>query len=387
MSRKNIYVLPDPCADKIQYWKIDDNLFTHLHPVVKLFYYLTQQTCPHPNEHIIYKAWMDHYNCSQDSEKNYYRWVLNPDGSKPETMFTSHLDTADRDVCLVKHRCFSKIPYKSTEERYYFETDGNSILGADCKAGTALQLWMIEQKIPGLYYFFLGEEVGLIGARAISQKWKSIEEFSGIKRCVSLDRRALTSIISRQGGTVCCSPEFVEALSSEFRKANLTMVDDPGGIATDSLAFVEIIPECTNLSVGYYYAHSKSETQDVTFLGELAEAIVKVNWESLPTVRTPEPKFKSLTTKHSQTPTCIDAWDDFDFYTPTAKTGKETGYDKFLSSIKNRIPYVIEFREIKTVIANNPLEFMQLVMNSIEITEEKLIDKMIAHLYPSKTGV
>ena len=49
---------------------------------------------------------------------------------------------------------------------------------------------------------------------------------------------------------------------------------DPGGIATDSLAFVEIIPECTNLSVGYYYAHSKSETQDVTFLGELAEALL-----------------------------------------------------------------------------------------------------------------
>lgn len=386
---KNTYILPDPRADKIQYWVVNNNLFSHLHPVVDLFYRLTKQTCPHPNEHIIYKPIMDSYRCQQDQAGNYYLWVLNPDGTKPKTMFTSHLDTADRNIAIVKHRCFSRIKFGSEEEDYFFETDGTSILGADCKAGTALQLWMIENKFPGLYYFFLGEEVGLIGAHAIAKEWKGIAEFSEIKHCVSFDRRGHNSIISNQSGTNCCSPEFVTALSKEFAEAGLKFVDDPGGIATDSLAFIETIPECTNLSVGYYGAHTKSEIQDVSFLGKLADALLKIKWEELPAVRVPVPrhnyttylKTKDLTTSKTN---FVDDWDDWDDYTYFGKNSQTTpsNYARFVEKIKSRICYVIEFREIKTAIKENPIEFVELLLKSLDITEEKLLDKIIAHLYP-----
>ena len=46
-----------------------------------------------------------------------------------------------------------------------------------------------------------------------------------------------------------------------------------------------LIPECTNVSVGYYKEHSTNEHQDISHLISLADACTKVNWETLPTVR------------------------------------------------------------------------------------------------------
>ena len=58
-----------------------------------------------------------------------------------------------------------------------------------------------------------------------------------------------------------------------------------GGIYTDSASFIEDIPECTNVSVGYFNEHTGKEKQNITFLIKLCEASVKVNWDSLPTKR------------------------------------------------------------------------------------------------------
>jgi len=41
---------------------------------------------------------------------------------------------------------------------------------------------------------------------------------------------------------------------------------DDGGVYTDSAEFVDIIEECTNLSVGYFSEHTTSEKQDIDFL-------------------------------------------------------------------------------------------------------------------------
>jgi hypothetical protein len=63
------------------------------------------------------------------------------------------------------------------------------------------------------------------------------------------------------------------------------MTLDPTGVFTDSASFMETIPECTNVSVGYFEEHTKNEHQNMTFLQKLADACLNVKWESLPTVR------------------------------------------------------------------------------------------------------
>jgi hypothetical protein len=45
-----------------------------------------------------------------------------------------------------------------------------------------------------------------------------------------------------------------------------------------------MIPECTNISVGYNFEHT-AETQNITYLDRLAKASVNVDWSSLPTAR------------------------------------------------------------------------------------------------------
>jgi hypothetical protein len=50
-----------------------------------------------------------------------------------------------------------------------------------------------------------------------------------------------------------------------------------------SASFIDDIPECTNISVGYNFEHT--ETQNITYLDRLAKASVNVDWSSLPTAR------------------------------------------------------------------------------------------------------
>ena len=45
---------------------------------------------------------------------------------------------------------------------------------------------------------------------------------------------------------------------------------DEGGVYTDSAEFTDIIPECTNISVGYYKEHTVNETQDIQYNFQLA---------------------------------------------------------------------------------------------------------------------
>ena len=65
------------------------------------------------------------------------------------------------------------------------------------------------------------------------------------------------------------------------------MWPDSTGIFTDTANYTDFIGECTNVSCGYDAEHSDSETLNVTFLSELRDAVIKVEWETLPTDRQP----------------------------------------------------------------------------------------------------
>ena len=144
---------------------------------------------------------------------------------------------------------------------------------------------MMAHNVPGIYYFFIGEERGGIGSNALSTIYQSVDYLTDIKRCVSFDRRRTTSVITHQLGRQCCSNEFGSALAEQYNKSGLNLSLDTTGVYTDSASFMDDISECTNISVGYYNEHKGSEMQNMTYLKKLAEASIKVDWDSLPTIR------------------------------------------------------------------------------------------------------
>ncbi len=239
--------------------------------VKETFLKLTSQTYPHGKEHELFDKLPQ--NLEVDSFGNLFIKIGDSD-----VMFTSHLDTATSASTEVVHEIDGSI----------IKTNGKSILGADDKAGVTIMLYMIERNIPGLYYFFLGEEVGCLGSKDVSEKHK-IEKLPYITKVVSFDRRGLSSVITFQASSRCCSDKFGEALAAELNRveASFSYKNDPTGIYTDSAQFTKIYPECTNISVGYYNEHTFSEKQDIDHLTKLAEACCLVNWTSLPVERDP----------------------------------------------------------------------------------------------------
>jgi hypothetical protein len=239
-----------------------------------IFLSLTSRTYPHGTEEDLFPIL---FNLVDGLEKDQFDNLFIKIGES-DVMFTSHLDTATSANTLVNHVIVDNI----------IKTDGKSILGADDKAGVTIMLNMIKNNIPGLYYFFLGEEVGCIGSKKVAgvQKETKIE---GINKVISFDRRGTNSIITYQSSRRCASDTFGKALSEQFNSVNdsFKYEIDPTGVLTDSVQFISIYPECTNISVGYQSEHTFSETQDIEHLEKLAEACLKIDWNGLPVERDP----------------------------------------------------------------------------------------------------
>jgi hypothetical protein len=255
--------------------------------ILNVFLRLTSMTCPYGHEDSLIKEMMSvgifPKSLQKDKHGNYFISIGNS-----RTIFASHLDTVSKKREKVTHFIEGDI----------IKTDGTTTLGADDKAGVSVMLYMIANEIPGLYYFFIGEEVGCIGSGKAAA---SISDFKGkYDRIISFDRRGTESVITHQSWSRCCSDSFGDALASELNKSGLSYKKDDGGVYTDSAEFVDIIPECTNLSVGYYKEHTFDEHQNIQHLRELAEACLKVEWESLPTKRDPnKTEYKSYESKGS----------------------------------------------------------------------------------------
>ena len=167
----------------------------------------------------------------------------------------------------------------------YIVTDNNSILGADDKAGVVVLMYMIANKVPGVYWFFIGEERGGLGSRHVASNIDNYEFMKGKKKVVSFDRRNYFSVITKQMGVQCCSNQFAQDLCDELNKSGLKLSLDPTGVFTDSANFIDIVPECTNISVGYFSEHTHQEMQNMTYLEKLCKASVACDWEGLKSYR------------------------------------------------------------------------------------------------------
>lgn len=193
-----------------------------------------------------------------------------------ETMFTAHTDT-------VHTGGGPNLIRKDANGRDWHAS--GAPLGADCGAGVALMLHMIDAQIPGRYVFFRGEECGGIGSEWLASNMPSLVTM--YVRCVSFDRAGYSDVITHQGMGRCCSDLFANSLANALNDVGMLYMPSDNGVFTDSANFTKLIPECTNLSVGYFAQHSSKENQNVEFLQQLADALVKIDWENLPVARNP----------------------------------------------------------------------------------------------------
>ena len=239
--------------------------------IFETFIKLTAKTWPYGTEDILMSEMLGDNMLNNTTKDLYGNYCIKIGDSR--TIFASHLDTVCKESSDVKHVVNGDI----------VRTDGMTTLGADDKAGVTIMLWMIKNEIPGLYYFFIGEEVGCIGSGALAKGSVGLEK--KYDRIISFDRRGTNSVITHQSSMRSCSDAFAKALSSELSKSGLSYRPDDTGVYTDSAEFMSIIPECTNISVGYYKEHTFDEHQDIRHLEKLATVCLSVEWESLPTKR------------------------------------------------------------------------------------------------------
>jgi len=213
-------------------------------------------------------------NLQQDSVGNYFTQI-----GDSETLFTTHLDTYSKKYKKVNH----------VIDGDWIGTDGTTILGGDNKNGLIILLYLIDKNIPGTYYFFIGEEPilsgGLYGSSNILRT--NPEFFKKFKRAIAFDRKQTGSIVTRQLARFCCSNEFADYLIEEFRLQGIEFKKDPNAYYTDTAAFLNTIPEITNISAGGWGEHTKNEKTLITYTESVAIAASNINWENLPVVRKP----------------------------------------------------------------------------------------------------
>jgi hypothetical protein len=222
-----------------------------------------------------------------DDYGNMFVTILKPDGGVPTLMWTSHTDSvASRGE-----------PYNSGLGVYerdgsrilgvLAQNNGTSCLGADCGTGIWLMMAMINAKKPGRYAFFRDEETGCQGSKWAAEN--TPERFKGVIHAIAFDRAGTTDIITSQHGSRCASEAFATSLGQILCAASGGKINlhSAVGVYTDTAELLSLVPECSNISVGYSRQHTTSETQDLTFAVTLRDALLAADFSTLVCNMTP----------------------------------------------------------------------------------------------------
>lgn len=272
------------------------------------------------------------------------------------TMFTGHTDSVHRGGGVNSVRI----------DGNFWRADG-AALGADDGAGIALMCHMIERGVPGYYVFFRGEECGGIGSKWLAQEMPEL--LTGFDHAVAFDRAGYSDVITHQSQGQCCSTAFAEALSQQLCDQGLLYMPDDTGVYTDTAEFIGIIPECTNLSVGYKNQHGEREEQDVAYLVQLADALVQIDWSALPVAR--DPKVRSFS-RH-------DMW--FDRYDRRSRDATPSGWPPAMSTATG------DAVDGGFAAMNDAeVELYSAIQNAIDGDTSLLHKLMGEHLQPSNVG-
>ena len=208
----------------------------------------------------------------RDDYGNFYKHV----GSAP-VIWSCHTDTVHRESDPM-----TQTVYIDEAETRLFKGDDKMCLGADCGTGVWIMLQMIKAAVPGLYIFHRAEEIGGLGSGWIidNPQASSCTDFDHwvqqYHQCIAFDRYGTKSIITHQGMERTCSDKYADALGELLGMGH---GPDDGGSFTDSKNYCRLVPECTNLSVGYKHQHSNKEYQDLEYLLELTDRLCTVGHE------------------------------------------------------------------------------------------------------------
>ncbi len=220
---------------------------------------------------------------TQDKYGNIYKRI----GDSP-ILWSSHTDTV--------HRVGGRQGIRVLGDTVHVADINSNCLGADCTAGVWMMTEMIKADVPGLYIFHKAEEVGGLGSDWLSKNRPEV--LKDVKYAVAFDRRGSASIITHQWGGRCCSKAFAESLSTAI---GMEHVQDSGGSFTDTANYVDLVGECTNISVGYKDEHSKAETLDLVYIDELRSAMLQADFADLVSERKPgDIDYEDDSWKHSR---------------------------------------------------------------------------------------
>jgi len=285
-------------------------------------------------------------------------------GKSSTTLFSCHIDTVHNG-----HES------NSTQELFFDPSFGHifladkkasTCLGADDGAGIYVLLKMIKAKVPGTYIFHVGEERGCIGANAMLQRER--EFLKGFDRAIAFDRAGTDEVIVTQSGQQCASIDFGNSLAKLLTANNLPYEVSHKGMLTDVRVYAGVIPECVNLSVGYYEQHGSSEYLDVAHLEALVKACINIKWDLIDPVRVPP----AIAPSRPYTP---HGWKGLDDYIDTSsKVLKPANTPKYGSAFEQPVEPKVEGddlttmskSEIEQLCAEDPYVASELILQLLE---------------------
>lgn len=228
-----------------------------------------------PHGSVTEEVFIEKYITPLDVHRDEYGNLIKMVGDDTNILWSCHTDTVHNKQGLQDIVIRNRVAYAVE----------NNCLGADCTTGVWLMVNMIRAQIPGVYIFHREEEIGMRGAKFIAQTYG--EDVSKLKAAIAFDRYGYNSIITHQMGQRGCSEIFSKSLAAQL---DLNMKSDDGGVYTDTYQYMDIISECTNVSVGYHNQHSSKESQDLDFAEELMKKLLTFDESKLEFVRDPNVK-------------------------------------------------------------------------------------------------
>lgn len=213
-----------------------------------------------------------------------------------EPAFTCHTDTVE-DIPVLpvgEAHAWLGTPRKLTVDGVMLklaEPAQEDCLGADDGAGMAIMLAMILEGVPGLYLFFSQEEVGRVGSTAMADRWDNPGfDTSELRIMLSFDRRNSDIVVSQMFRD-CVSVELSEYLREQFTATGPHEYVLADGVYTDSASFLDLVPECGNIGVGYENEHGSREYLDLSIWRQALETSCdKDTWAAVPHRSTCAPK-------------------------------------------------------------------------------------------------
>jgi hypothetical protein len=229
------------------------------------------------------------------TERRFLREIL-PAGAERDRHLNYHITVGDSSLLWschtdTVHRLGGRQLVDSANGMAFLahEERQSNCLGADDTIGVWLMLEMIAAGVEGRYIFHYGEERGGIGSTALTRDahWQPL--LRQYRACIALDRMHYGDVITHQGLGRCCSTVFAESLAAILNAGDAGFRYRPcaEGIYTDSAEYTDLIGECTNLSVGYFHQHSRSERADIDFAYRLRDVLIEADFSKLAIVRAP----------------------------------------------------------------------------------------------------